>query len=79
MEKQKTPTSFHVIYWVMNIITGLFAVVCLAAIAFYVLLWTDVFGNDLILNEGNNTISFNFEQESFYSMADVIVTVNYYA
>src|SRR5210317_2082826 len=50
MEKQKTPTSFHVIYWVMNIITGLFAFVCLAAIVFYVMLWTDLFGNDLQLH-----------------------------
>jgi len=39
----------------------------------------DVFGNDIILNEGNNTISFNFEREASYSVADAILTVNYYA
>ena len=50
MEKQKTPTSFHVIYWIMNIITGLFAFVCLAAIVLYIMLWTDFFGNDLQLH-----------------------------
>ena len=50
MEKQKTPLSFNVIYWVMNIVTGLFAFVCLAAIVFYVMLWTDLFGNDLQLH-----------------------------
>jgi hypothetical protein len=38
----------------------------------------DVFGNDLILNKGNNTISFSFEQEAYYSVADAILTVNYY-
>ena len=50
MEKQKTPLSFHVIYWIMNIITGLFVVVCLAAIVFYIMLWTDYFGNNLQLH-----------------------------
>ena len=50
MEEKKTPLSFHVIYWIMNIITGLLALVCLAVIVFYVLLWTDFFGNDLQLH-----------------------------
>jgi hypothetical protein len=38
----------------------------------------DVFGNELILNRGNNTISFSFEKEAYYSVADAILTVNYY-
>ncbi len=50
MEEKKTPTSFHVIYWIMNIITGLFALVCIAVIVFYVMLWTDFFGDDLQLH-----------------------------
>lgn len=49
MEKRKTPLSFQVIYWVMNIITGLFLLVCVGVIVFYVMLWTDFFGNDLQL------------------------------
>lgn len=50
MEKQKTPLSFHVIYWVMNIVTGLFAFVCLAAIVLYVMLWTGFLGENLQLH-----------------------------
>jgi len=50
MEQKKTPLSFHVIYWIMNIITGLFAIVCVAIIVFYVMLWTDFFGDDLQLH-----------------------------
>lgn len=50
MEEKKTPMSFHVIYWIMNIITGLFALVCIALIVFYVMLWTDFFGDDLQLH-----------------------------
>jgi len=50
MEEKRTPLSFHVIYWIMNIITGLFALVCIAVIVFYVMLWTDHFGNDLQLH-----------------------------
>ena len=47
MEEKKTPLSFHVIYWIMNIITALFAIVSIGVIVFYVMLWTDFFGNDL--------------------------------
>ncbi len=50
MEEKKTPTSFHVIYWIMNIITGLFALVCIGVIVFYVMSWTDFFGDDLQLH-----------------------------
>jgi len=50
MEKTKTPLSFHVIYWITNIVTGLFAFICLAAVVFYVMLWTDFFGNNLQLH-----------------------------
>ena len=50
MENKKTPMSFHVIYWIVTIMTGLFAFVCIAAIVFYVMLWTDFFGNDLQLH-----------------------------
>ena len=50
MEEKKTPLSFHVIYWIMNIITGLFALVCAGVIVFYVMLWSDFFGDNLQLN-----------------------------
>jgi hypothetical protein len=50
MEEKKTPLSFHVIYWIMNIITALFAIVSIGVIVFYVMLWTDFFGNDLQLH-----------------------------
>lgn len=50
MEKKKTPLSFHVIHWIMTIITGLFAVISILAVVFYILLYTDVFGNDLQLH-----------------------------
>jgi hypothetical protein len=50
MEKKKTPLSFNVIYWIMNVIMGLFILLCIAFIAFYVLLYTDFFGNDLQLH-----------------------------
>ena len=50
MKDKKTPLSFHVIYWIMNIITGLFALLCIAVIVFYVFLWTDHFGDDLQLH-----------------------------
>lgn len=50
MEEKKTPLSFHVIYWIMNITTALFAIVSIGLIVFYVMLWTDYFGNDLQLH-----------------------------
>ena len=50
MEEKKTPLSFHVIYWIINIITALFAIVSIGLIVFYVMLWTDFFGNDLQLH-----------------------------
>lgn len=50
MKKKKTPMSFHVIYWIMNVVTGLFGLVALAVVVFYVMLWTDFFGNDLQLH-----------------------------
>ncbi len=50
MEEKKIPLSFHVIYWIMNIITALFAIVSIGLIVFYVMLWTDFFGNDLQLH-----------------------------
>ena len=50
MNEKKTPLCFHVIYWIMNIITALFAIVSIGLIVFYVMLWTDFFGNDLQLH-----------------------------
>lgn len=50
MKEKKTPLSFHVIYWMMNIVIGLFGLLCIAVVAFYVLLWTDFFGNNLQLH-----------------------------
>lgn len=50
MKKNKTPMSFHVIYWIMNVVTGLFGLIALAIIVFYVMLWTNFFGNDLQLH-----------------------------
>lgn len=44
MENKKTPMSFHVIYWITNIITGLFFLVSVGVLALYILLWTDFFG-----------------------------------
>lgn len=39
----------------------------------------DMFGNPLYLNEGTNTISFNFEREGFYDLGEPILTVHYYS
>lgn len=38
----------------------------------------DMFGNPLHLEEGNNTITFLFEKEASYSIADALLTVEYY-
>ena len=38
----------------------------------------DLFGNDIQLSE-TNTISFSFDREAYYSIADAILTVNYYS
>ena len=38
----------------------------------------DIFGNSLYLVEGNNTISFSFDRQASYSVADAILTVYYY-
>lgn len=50
MEEKKIPLSFHVIYWIMNIVTALFAIVSIGLIVFYMMLWTDFFGDDLQLH-----------------------------
>lgn len=47
MEKKKIPLSFNVIYWIMNVILVLSGLLALGTIVFYVMLWTDFFGNDL--------------------------------
>jgi hypothetical protein len=39
----------------------------------------DMFGNDLQVSEGNNTISFNFERDSTYSISNAMLIVNYYS
>ncbi|MCD4731370.1 MAG: DUF2975 domain-containing protein [Bacteroidales bacterium] len=50
MKTSKTPLSIKIIYWFTQVIFGLFLLVCLAIIAFNVLLFTDFFGNDLQLH-----------------------------
>jgi hypothetical protein len=50
MEKRKTPLSFHVIYWIMNVLVVLLGIVSIAIVIFYVMLWTDFFGNNLQLH-----------------------------
>lgn len=50
MENKKTPLSFNVIYWIMNVILVLSGFVALGLIVLYVMLWTDFFGNDLQLH-----------------------------
>ena len=50
MKTAKTPLSIKIIYWVTQVILGLFLLVCLAIIVFNVLLFTDFFGNDLQLH-----------------------------
>lgn len=50
MEEKKIPLSFHVIYWIINIVTALFAIVSIGLIVFYMMLWTDFFGDDLQLH-----------------------------
>jgi len=50
MENKKTPLSFNVIYWIMNVILVLSGFIALGLIVLYVMLWTDFFGNDLQLH-----------------------------
>jgi len=38
----------------------------------------DMFGNPLYLEEGMNTITFEFEEEAFYTPLDAMLTVEYY-
>lgn len=38
----------------------------------------DMFGNPLYLEEGENTVTFMFEEEAYYSIADAMLTVEYY-
>lgn len=38
----------------------------------------DMFGNPLYLSEGINTITFLFEEEAFYTIADAMLTIEYY-
>jgi len=37
----------------------------------------DVLGNKLVLNEGENTISFSFEENAFYDVSNAVLTVFY--
>lgn len=37
----------------------------------------DVLGNKLVLNEGENTISFSFEENAFYDVSNAVLTVYY--
>lgn len=49
MVEGKTPLSFHVIYWIMNVLLVLSVLIFLMVIIVYGLLWTDFFGDDLQL------------------------------
>jgi len=37
----------------------------------------DILGNELVLNEGENTISFSFEKNAFYEIRNAVLTVYY--
>ena len=50
MNQTKTPLSFHVIYWIMNVLIVLSGFIGIGVIVLYVVLWTDFFGNDLQLH-----------------------------
>lgn len=38
----------------------------------------DMFGNKLNLNDGNNTITFSFDENAFYHVSDATLTIEYY-
>jgi hypothetical protein len=38
----------------------------------------DMFGNKLNLNDGDNTITFSFDENAFYSVSDATLTIEYY-
>jgi len=38
----------------------------------------DMFGNKLNLNDGDNTITFSFDQNAFYHVTDATLTIEYY-
>lgn len=39
----------------------------------------DMFGNPIYLNEGNNEITFMFDQDAYYSLSDTMLTIEYYS
>ncbi|MFH1623213.1 MAG: hypothetical protein ABIA12_01700 [Candidatus Aenigmatarchaeota archaeon] len=38
----------------------------------------DMFGNELNLNDGDNTITFSFDKNAYYSVSDAALTIEYY-
>jgi hypothetical protein len=48
--KEKAPLSIRIIYWFTNIILGLLMLVFIASIVFNILLFTNVFGDDVQLH-----------------------------
>lgn len=50
MRTSKTPLSIKIIYWLTQIIFGLFLLVSAAIVIFNIMLFTDFFGNDLQLH-----------------------------
>lgn len=39
----------------------------------------DMFGNPIYLQEGNNEITFMFEQDAYYELSDTMLTIEYYS
>ncbi len=50
METRKAPLSIRIIYWSTNLVLGLLSLVFVAFIAFNILLYTDIIGNDIQLH-----------------------------
>lgn len=50
MKERKTPLSFVILYWMMNIITALFLLAILLGLIVNILFYTGFFGNDLQLH-----------------------------
>jgi hypothetical protein len=50
MKESQTPLSFHVIYWIMNVLLVLSGLIFMIVIIVYGLLWTDLLGNNMQLH-----------------------------
>jgi len=50
MNPKKTPLSIRIIYWLTNVILGLAFIICAAAIAINVLIFSNLIGNEMQLH-----------------------------